>query len=75
MGSGTQKLVPKWPDQIFPVVNFLFSHNGYFGRVQDGRGGGGTLLQCTGLGGAAGLGSQGPQHVHLKMTPSLHWSS
>ena len=21
----------KWPDQIFPIVNFVFSHNGHFG--------------------------------------------
>ena len=28
----------KWPDQIFPIVNFVFSHNGHFGL---GRGGGG----------------------------------
>ena len=30
--------VPKWPDQIFPIVNFVFSHDGHFGL---GRGGGG----------------------------------
>ena len=30
--SGTQKFVyQKWPDQIFPVVNFVFSHDGVFG--------------------------------------------
>ena len=28
----------KWPDQIFPIVNFVFSHDGHFGL---GRGGGG----------------------------------
>ena len=28
----------KWPDQIFPTVNFVFSHDGHFGL---GRGGGG----------------------------------
>ena len=28
----------KWPDQIFPIVNFVFSHYGHFGL---GRGGGG----------------------------------
>ena len=27
----------KWPDQIFPIVNFVFSHYGHFGL---GRGGG-----------------------------------
>ena len=31
-GSGTQKFVyRKWPDQIFPMVNFVFSHDGPFG--------------------------------------------
>ena len=28
----------KWPEQIFPIVNFAFSHYGHFGL---GRGGGG----------------------------------
>ena len=28
----------EWPDQIFPIVNFVFSHYGHFGL---GRGGGG----------------------------------
>ena len=29
-GSGTQKCVPqKWPDKIFPMVNFAFSHDGH----------------------------------------------
>ena len=28
-GSGTQKLVyQKWPDKIFPTVNFVFSRGG-----------------------------------------------
>ena len=32
-GFGTQKFVyQKWPDQIFPIVNFIFSHDGPFGR-------------------------------------------
>ena len=31
-GFWTQNLVyQKWPDQIFPVVNFVFSRNGHFG--------------------------------------------
>ena len=21
----------KWPDQIFPIINFVFSHDGHFG--------------------------------------------
>ena len=38
-GFWTQNLVyQKWPDQIFPLVNFGFSHDGHFGL---GRGGGG----------------------------------
>ena len=38
-GFWTQNLVyQKWPDQIFPVVNFVFSRDGHFGL---GRGGGG----------------------------------
>ena len=37
-GSGTQKFVyQKWPDQIFPMVNFVVSHDGHFGL---GPGGG-----------------------------------
>ena len=32
-GSGTQKFVcQKWPNQIFPTVNFVVSHDGHFGR-------------------------------------------
>ena len=38
-GFWTQNLVyQKWPDQIFPIVNFVFSHYVHFGL---GRGGGG----------------------------------
>ena len=40
-GSGfwTQNLVyQKWPDQIFPVVNFVFSRDGHFGLGRGGRG-------------------------------------
>ena len=37
-GFWTQNLVyQKWPDQIFPIVNFVFSRDGHFGL---GRGGG-----------------------------------
>ena len=36
-GSGTQNFVhQKWPDKIFPTVNFVFSHDGPSGL---GRGG------------------------------------
>ena len=38
-GFWTQNLVyQKWPDQIFRIVNFVFSRDGHFGL---GRGGGG----------------------------------
>ena len=31
-GSGTQKFVyKKWPDKIFPMVNFVFAHDSHFG--------------------------------------------
>ena len=44
-GSGTQNFVDqKWPDNIFRTVNFVFSHDGHFGRGRGGsRGGGGPL--------------------------------
>ena len=30
---GTQKFVQqRWPDQIFPIVNFVFSHDGHCGK-------------------------------------------
>ena len=39
-GSGTQKFVhQKWPDQIFPIVCFVLSHDdhfGFWGGVQGG---------------------------------------
>ena len=38
-GFWTQNLVyQKWPDQIFPIVNFVFSHDGHFGLGSGGRG-------------------------------------
>ena len=42
-GAGAQNVVhQKWPNQIFPIVNFVFSHDGpFFG--QGGPGGGGLL--------------------------------
>ena len=45
-GSETQKFVyRKWPNQRFPFVNFLFSHDGHSGLEWGGgasRGGGGA---------------------------------
>ena len=41
-GSGTQKCVyQQWPDQMFPMVNFVFSHDGHFGLEGGGGGPGG----------------------------------
>ena len=38
-GSGTQKIVyQKWPDQISPILNFVFSHYGHFGLDGGGQG-------------------------------------
>ena len=40
---------PKWPDKIFPMVNFGFFHCGHFGRGGGGGevpGGGGGILRC-----------------------------
>ena len=50
-GSGTQKFVgQKWPDQIVLTVNFVASHDGYFGLGGRGPGGGGGQKEiCTGL--------------------------
>ena len=41
-GAETQKFVyQKWPDQIFPIVNLVVSHDGHFG-LQGGEEGGVT---------------------------------
>ena len=58
-GSATQRFVyQKWPDQIFPIVNFVFSDDGHFGRGRGGGGPGGVtqgglppplLLRCTAI--------------------------
>ena len=46
-GGGTKIFVyPKWPNQIFPVVNFVFSHDAHFGL---GGGGGVTPLPRTAI--------------------------
>ena len=42
MGSGTQKFVyQRWPNQICPTVNFIFSHDAHFGL-------GGSSCACRG---------------------------
>ena len=50
MGSGTQKvLCQKWPNKIFPAVNFVFSCDGHFGLGWGGGGAGGMkrwILSC-----------------------------
>ena len=44
--SGDPTIVfQKWPDQIFPMVNFIFSRGGHFGL----EGGGGGLAQGLGI--------------------------
>ena len=47
-GFGTQNFEhQKWPDKIFPVVNFVFSHYGHFGlKGREGPGGGGGAPPC-----------------------------
>ena len=48
----TQKFVyQKWPDQIFPVVNCVFSRDGPFGL--GGGGGDGWMTEACGGGGGA----------------------
>ena len=43
-GFWTQNLVyQKWPNQIFPIVNFVFSHYGHFGLEGGGGGFGGGV--------------------------------
>ena len=47
-GFWTQNLVyQKWPDQIFPIVNFVFSHYGHFGLGRGGGGFGGGVPPCV----------------------------
>ena len=45
--------VRKWPDRMFPLVNFVFSHDGHFGLGGRGVGPGGgsppLLLRCTAI--------------------------
>ena len=51
-GAGTQNFVhQKWSDQIFPILNFIVSHDGHFGLGEEGAGGGGVplLLRCTAI--------------------------
>ena len=72
----------KWPDQISPVVNFVFSRNGHFGL---GRGGGGfgggppplvfndsKEALCVGLSLGVGVGlnaTPSPQSLSLSPPP------
>ena len=52
-GDGTQKFVyHKRPNKKFPIVNFVFSHDGHFGLEGGGGSTGGTprlLLRCTAI--------------------------
>ena len=46
-GGGDPKV---WPNKIFPIGNFVFSHDGYFGLEAGGsRGGGGASYGCTAI--------------------------
>ena len=47
----------KWPDQIVPTVNSVFSHDGHFGL---GGSGVGTRPWCWGRGGGGLLGVANP---------------
>ena len=44
-GGGQKVMYQKWHNKILPVVNFVFSHDGHFGRV----GGGGRFWEFFGL--------------------------
>ena len=64
----------KWPDQIFPVVNFVFSRDGHFGLGRGGRGFGGGVppplvfnysKEALGAGGLGGGGGTQPPPVTL----------
>ena len=46
----------KWPSQIFPIVNCVFSRDGHFGL---GGGGGGTIICLPGVGAVPGTRGQG----------------
>ena len=49
-GSRTQKFVyHKWPDKIFPTINFAFSHDGHFGPGAEGGGGSSDVQWCTAI--------------------------
>ena len=50
-GSGTQKFVfQKWPDKIFPMVNFVFSRDGHFSREGGGGAGWGGVTPPSSFG-------------------------
>ena len=74
-GVGTQKSVyQKWRDKIFPVVNFLCSHNGQLGL--EGRGVTPLPLRCTAIlilpwGTRLGL----PGHHVCKCNGWIEWHS
>ena len=74
--AGSQKFVhQKWPDQIFPMVSFDFSHCGHFGLGEGGPGGctpppppavyGHSFILPLGWGGAIG-GPGKPTHIHIR---------
>ena len=40
--GGQNSVYQKWPNKIFPVVNFVFSHDDHFGLEGGSRRGGGA---------------------------------
>ena len=47
-GLGPKGLCQTWPDNIFPMVNFVFPHCGHFGLGGSSPGGGGGGAPCFG---------------------------
>ena len=80
--SGSQKFVyQKWPDQIFPIVNFVFSRDGHFGLGGGGVRGGAAVGRSppthpttrppsiTRRGGAESFGPNTPEMTHPQQRP------
>ena len=78
-GFWTQNLVyQKWPDTIFPFVNFVFSRDGHFGLGRGGGGFGGGVppplvfnYSKEALGGGCGEGG-GRRTIHGHSLPAHH---
>ena len=80
MGFWTQNLVyQKWPDQIFPIENFVFSHDGHFGLGRRGGGFGGgpppwvlIILKKPCFGGHQWSGCSVRTRLQLRLPHSFH---